>query len=74
MVAPNACFWTAVSNSPSQVTVNTGASSSGSAQVQYIVAPNTNAAAQSPTLTIAGNAFTINQAGAVCSYTLGASA
>ena len=59
----NGCSWNATSNAPSWIHV-----SSGSGTATYSVDAN-NGAARSGTITIAGQAFTINQANG-CSYTL----
>ena len=52
------CPWTAVSNDPF-ITITAGTNGVGSGAVSYIVAPNTNSAAVSGTMTIAGQTFTI---------------
>jgi hypothetical protein len=57
-----ACSWTAVSNA-SWLTVTSGASGAGNGSVRFTVAVNTGAA-RTGTLTIAGNTFTVSQAGA----------
>jgi Putative binding domain, N-terminal len=66
----SACTWTATSNAP-WITVTGGASGSGNGAVAYSIAANTGAA-RSGTVTIAGQAFTVNQAAAAqsCSYML----
>jgi hypothetical protein len=72
VVAPAVCTWNAVSNTPPWLSVlsPTGA---GSSNVQFVAQANTNAAARIGTLTVAGLTYTVTQAGAPCSYTLGAS-
>ncbi len=72
VVSPSACTWAATSNDPAFLSINNGAVSGGTAEVQFIVAANTNANPRSGTLTVAGNTFRVNQAGAPCSFTLGA--
>jgi hypothetical protein len=58
-----ACAWTALSNSPSWISVTSGASGSGSASVGYAVAANSASSARVGSITLAGQIFTINQAG-----------
>jgi hypothetical protein len=57
------CSWTAVSNA-SWITITSGSSSTGSGTVNYSVAANTSTSSRSGTMTIAGQTFTVNQAGA----------
>ncbi|HLL14441.1 MAG TPA: M36 family metallopeptidase [Pyrinomonadaceae bacterium] len=56
------CAWTAVSNA-AFITITAGASGSGSGTVSYSVAGNTSTSSRTGTLTIAGQTFTITQAG-----------
>lgn len=56
------CTWTASSNAP-WITVTAGASGSGPGSVQFGAAANTTGAARRGTITIAGQVFTVNQAG-----------
>jgi BACON domain-containing protein/all-beta uncharacterized protein len=56
------CPWTAVSN-VSWITVTRGANGSGGGTVQFMVNPNATDAARAGTITIAGQVFTVNQAG-----------
>jgi Zn-dependent metalloprotease len=56
------CAWTAVSNA-AFITVTSGASGSGNGTVNYSVASNTGASSRTGTLTIAGQTFTVTQAG-----------
>jgi Zn-dependent metalloprotease len=56
------CAWTAVSNA-SFITITGGASGSGSGTVSYSVASNTSTASRTGTMTIAGQTFTVTQAG-----------
>ncbi|HEY9284837.1 MAG TPA: M36 family metallopeptidase [Pyrinomonadaceae bacterium] len=56
------CAWTAASNS-SFITVTGGASGSGSGTVSYSVASNTATTSRTGTLTVAGQTFTVTQAG-----------
>ena len=68
------CLWTAVSNS-SWITINSGSSATGSGVVNYSLAANTSTTARSGSITIAGQTFTVTQAGqpvTACSYSVGA--
>ncbi|HEX8294053.1 MAG TPA: M36 family metallopeptidase [Pyrinomonadaceae bacterium] len=56
------CAWTASSNA-SFITVTGGASGSGSGSVSYSVAANGGTASRTGTLTVAGQTFTVTQAG-----------
>lgn len=56
------CAWTAVSNAP-WVAVTKGASGSGGETVEFTVEANATGAARTATITIAGQTFTIEQAG-----------
>jgi Zn-dependent metalloprotease len=56
------CAWTAVSNA-AFITITGGASGSGSGTVSYSVASNTGTASRTGTMTIAGQTFTVTQAG-----------
>jgi hypothetical protein len=66
------CGWGA-SSSAAWITITSGASGSGSGTVNYSVAANTSATGRTGYLTVAGQTFTVNQAGAACSYSLSAS-
>ena len=54
------CLWSAVSRVP-WITVTEGASGSGAGNVQFGVEPNATGAPRAGTLTVANQAFTINQ-------------
>jgi hypothetical protein len=56
------CAWTAASNA-AFITITSGASGSGSGTVNYSVAANTGTTSRTGTLTIAGQTFTVTQAG-----------
>ncbi|HEX7297068.1 MAG TPA: M36 family metallopeptidase [Pyrinomonadaceae bacterium] len=56
------CNWTAVSNN-SFITITAGASGSGSGTVNYSVAANTLSTSRNGSMTIAGNNFSVTQAG-----------
>ncbi|MBK6999730.1 MAG: DUF1566 domain-containing protein [Rhodoferax sp.] len=57
------CAWTATSNA-SWITIASGSSGSGNGIVSYAVAANTGTTVRTGTLTIAGQTFTVTQAGA----------
>jgi len=61
------CSWTA-SSSVAWMTTTSGGSGSGTAS--YSVAANTSTASRTGTLSIAGKAFTVTQAGSACSYSI----
>jgi hypothetical protein len=63
------CNWTAVSNA-SWITVTSGGSGNGNGTVNYSVAANTSTAPRSGTITVAGQTFTVNQAGVPCTFTI----
>lgn len=56
------CAWTAVSNS-AFITITAGASGSGNGSVSYSVAANAGTASRTMTMTVAGQTFTVTQAG-----------
>ncbi|MBF0549359.1 MAG: BACON domain-containing protein [Deltaproteobacteria bacterium] len=63
------CTWTAISND-SWLTISSGASGTGNGTVGYSIASNPGAT-RTGTLTIAGQTFTVTQAGSgTCSYAL----
>ncbi|MEW6320624.1 MAG: putative Ig domain-containing protein [Acidobacteriota bacterium] len=68
VVAAAACGWAATSNAP-WLTI-TASDSAGSGNVTYQAAANTSASPRAGTLTIAGQTFTVTQAGAPCGVTL----
>jgi uncharacterized repeat protein (TIGR03803 family) len=78
VTASNGCAWTAASND-SFITVTSGSSGSGNGTVHYTVASNTSSNAQVGTMTIAGETFTVTEAGTTsssgggCTFTLKAS-
>lgn len=67
VVAGSTCSWIAVSNA-SWISVTGGASGAGNGFVQYLVAPNPSGQSRNGTITIAGEIFTVNQAG-TCTFT-----
>jgi Zn-dependent metalloprotease len=56
------CNWTAVSNA-SFITITAGASGTGNGSVSYSVAANVGTGSRTGTMTIAGQTFTVTQAG-----------
>jgi hypothetical protein len=65
------CTWTAASQA-SWLAIQSGASGAGNGVVRFTVAPTTATAPRSGTLMVAGQTFTVRQAGAVqpCTFTL----
>ncbi len=69
VTAPAGCAWT-VNNSNSWITVTSGASGTGSGTVQLSVAANNSPNSRTGMMTIAGQAFTVTQAGQNCTYSV----
>jgi uncharacterized repeat protein (TIGR03803 family) len=73
VTAAHGCAWTAASND-GFITITSGSSGSGNGTVRYTVAANSSTNPVTGTMTIAGQTFTVNQAGAaapgVCTFTL----
>jgi hypothetical protein len=68
VTAPNGCAWNAVSQA-AFITIASGSSGAGNGVVKFSVDPNLSLGARTGTLTIAGQAFTLTQAGAAaCSF------
>ena len=63
------CPFTAVSNNPSFIMVN----SIGPGSVNYTVFPNASSSGRTGTITVAGQTFTVVEAGTACSFALGQS-
>ena len=61
------CGWTASSNAP-WLGITSGSSGTGGGRVSYLVTANTDVTPRSGSLTIAGLAFAVTQAGVACSY------
>ncbi|MFN7930345.1 MAG: BACON domain-containing protein [Blastocatellia bacterium] len=72
VTATAGCSWTAVSNATGWITVTAGASGTGNGTVNFSIAPNTSTSERIGTLTIAGQNYTVTQAGLVCTYGLSA--
>ena len=58
----SSCTWTATSN-VSWITITSGSSGTGSGTVSYSVSANTSSSSQTGTITIAGQTFSVTQAG-----------
>ena len=63
------CPWTVI-NSNSWISITSSANNSGSGAVNYSVSANPLAVGRTGTVTVAGQAFTVRQAGIICSYSL----
>ncbi len=63
------CAWTAVSNA-TWITVTGGASGSGTGTVSYSIAANPATSGRTGTVTIAGQTFTVTQAGVPCTFAI----
>ena len=72
VATPAGCAWTASSSDTLWLTVTAGSPGSGNGSVTYAVTANPNSTARSATLTIAGQSYTVTQAGVACAYVLGA--
>jgi hypothetical protein len=72
VVSPAVCTWNAISNSPPWLSI-TSAGGAGSSNVQFVAQANTSAASRQGSLTVAGQTYTVRQAGAPCSYALNTS-
>ena len=75
VISSNGCAWTSTNND-NFITITSGSSGSGNGTVHYSVAANSSTNPVSGTMTIAGNTFTVTQAGAAgpgqCTFTLNA--
>ena len=69
VTAGTGCSWTAASNT-SWMSITSGGSGAGSGTVGYSVAANTGTSSRTGTLTIAGQTFTVTQAGIACTYSI----
>jgi uncharacterized protein DUF4082/Big-like domain-containing protein/N,N-dimethylformamidase beta subunit-like protein/purple acid phosphatase-like protein/all-beta uncharacterized protein/BACON domain-containing protein len=65
------CNWTATSNN-GWITLTGNASGTGDGSVTFSVAPYTNSATRSGTISVGGRTFTVNQTGVACAFTLSA--
>ncbi len=64
------CTFSAVSNNPAFLVVNSPASGSGNSSVSYSVISNPSGASRTGTIAVAGQTFTVVEAGTACSYAL----
>jgi uncharacterized protein (TIGR03437 family) len=70
VTSQSGCNWTAASNAD-WITITSGTTGTGSGVVSYLVASNTSTSSRSGTLTIAGQTFTVTQAGGSnCAFTI----
>lgn len=67
--APSGCSWTASSGAP-WITITSGTTYSGNGTVAFSAAVNTASTARTGTLTVAGQAVTVEQQAAECGYSL----
>ena len=73
VTAPAGCAWTAVSNDTGWLTVTSGATGSGDGSVGFSATGNASTTQRVGTLTVAGQTFTVTQAGVGCTFTLSTS-
>src|SRR5262245_3016118 len=69
VTAPTGCTWSSTSNA-AWITFPGTTTGSGNGSVGYSVAANSSTSSRTGTLTIAGQTFTVTQAGVACSYTI----
>jgi Viral BACON domain/Putative binding domain, N-terminal len=69
VTAPAGCAWSSTSNA-AWITLSGTTSGSGNGSVNYTVASNASSSSRTGTLTIAGQTFTVTQAGLPCSYSI----
>jgi hypothetical protein len=69
VASPTGCSWTATS-SDTWLTVTGGATGSGGGTVNYSVAANSSTSGRSASISVGGQAFTVNQAGVPCGATI----
>ena len=62
VMAPDGCMWTAASNDH-WISITSGSSGNGNGTVEYSAAANTGSSSRTGTMTIAGQTFTVTQAG-----------
>ncbi|TAL00326.1 MAG: PKD domain-containing protein [Verrucomicrobia bacterium] len=70
VTATSGCTWTATNNGTSWITITSGSSGAGNGTINFTVAANTSSTARNASMTVAGLAFSITQAGAPCTYSL----
>lgn len=64
ILAGAGCSWTAISNVP-WISITSGTGGTGNGEVAYLIQANTGSSVRSGNLTIAGQTFTVTQAGGV---------
>ena len=64
------CTWLVVNNSPSFITINSGASGTGNGTMSYSITANPSTSQRSGTMTIAGQTFTVMQDAAIVGPTI----
>ena len=69
VTAPAGCPWT-VASSQTWVTITSGNSGNGNGTVNFSVAANDSTQSRAATINVGGQAFSISQGGAPCTYTL----
>ena len=69
VTAGSTCAWSTTSNA-AWLTIGSGATGTGNGTVGVIVAANTGTAQRTGTMTIAGQTFSVTQAGAPCTFTI----
>ncbi len=67
VIAPSNCSWTSSTTTPWLTITSSG--NAGTSEVQYVAQPNTSSTPRVGSLAIAGLTYTVDQAGAGCSYT-----
>jgi hypothetical protein len=67
VIAPSNCSWTSSTTTPWLTITSSG--NAGTSEVQYVAQPNTSPTPRVGSLAIAGLTYTVDQAGAGCSYT-----
>ena len=70
VTAGSGCSWTASIGSYSWITITSGSSGSGNGTCYYSVTNNPNSTSRTGYITIAGQSFTVTQAGLSCSYSI----
>ncbi len=64
------CSWTASAGSYNWITITSGSSGNGNGTCYYSVANNPNSSSRTGYITIAGQSFTVTQAGSGCNYSI----
>src|SRR4030095_7801605 len=69
VTAQTGCTWSSTSND-AWITFSGATTGSGNGAINYAVAANSSSSSRTGTLTIAGQTFTVTQAGVPCSYAI----